>query len=108
MTAKLKSETANAAEVARYDADRRGDVRGQRRRAGRQQRGKCYKGPTAGDAVGDARTHTGQQIDRETPPQWNGGVNHCRSLLKVKSLRTGPRDTRVSCPGHLPLSTCTS
>ena len=49
---------------------------------------KSDEGPTAGDAVGDARADAGEQIDRESPPQWNGGDDHCRSLLKVKSLRT--------------------
>jgi len=53
-------ETSNAAEVARYDPDRRRDVGGQRRRAGRQQRGERDEGPAAGDAVGDAGADTGK------------------------------------------------
>src|ERR1700691_203417 len=107
MAAQLKSETPYAAEVTRYDADRGRDVRRQRRRARREQRRECDKSPTAGDAVGDARTDSCEQVNAKTPPQWKGGDQHCPSLLKVKSSRTRRCNTGLPRCGHLPLATCT-
>jgi hypothetical protein len=82
MSAQFETESADATQVTRHDADGGGHVRGEGLRARREQRRERDEGAAAGDPVGDTGADTGEQIDRESPSQWKGGDDHWPTLMK--------------------------